>query len=380
VANVIEELPEIEEALQQGKLSFSAARELSRVVTPETQQAWLDAVQNKNVRQIEELVAGRKRGDSPDSPVDEESHPQVLRFEVSKATAAIVRHYQKLRAKELGALVDDDVLLREVFQLALDKMVEDRQSPKSESDSGTLNLRPHASTSASPSTSPHASTWASPSTSPNASTWASPSTSPNASTPTRPSTAPTPRASAPTRRSTAPRYQHAMVTCDACKRGWLHAAGTRSLMTAAEVEYARCDVDDIGYADAAGPVRKRSRIPRTVRRKVMMRDGHRCRVPGCRSTNIDVHHLLPEEMGGSHDESNLLTLCEGHHLAVHRRKLIIKGAAPDVAFEFATLEEPANSFALESRRRDAARPRATRIQATRGGRGRSGGTYPRGHG
>jgi hypothetical protein len=140
-----------------------------------------------------------------------------------------------------------------------------------------------------------------------------------------------------------------MVTCDACKRGWLHAAGTRSLMTAAEVECAGCDVDDIGYADAAGPVRKRSRIPRAVRRKVMMRDGHQCRVPGCRSTNIDVHHLLPEEMGGSHDESNLLTLCEGHHLAVHRRKLIIKGAAPDVAFEFATLEEPANSFALESR-------------------------------
>jgi hypothetical protein len=356
VANVIEELPEIEAALQQGKLSFSGARELSRVVTPETQQAWLDAVQNKNVRQIEELVAGRKRGESPDSPVDEEALPQVLRFEVSKATAAIVRHYQKLRAKELGALVYDDVLIREVFQLALDKMVEDRQSPKSESDSGTLNLRPHASTSASP------------------------STSPNASTPTRPSTAPTPRTSAPTRRSTAPRYQHAMVTCDACKRGWLHAAGTRSLMTAAEVECAGCDVDDIGYADAAGPVRKRSRIPRAVRRKVMMRDGHQCRVPGCRSTNIDVHHLLPEEMGGSHDESNLLTLCEGHHLAVHRRKLIIKGAAPDVAFEFATLEEPANSFALESRRRDAARPRATRIQATRGGRGRSGGTYPRGHG
>jgi hypothetical protein len=120
-------------------------------------------------------------------------------------------------------------------------------------------------------------------------------------------------------------------------------------MSPAEVECARCDSDDIGYADAAGPVRKRSKIPPAVRRKILMRDGHRCRVPGCRSTNIDVHHLLPEGMGGSHDESNLLTLCEGHHLAVHRNKLIIKGAAPDVTFEFATPEVPASHFAMESR-------------------------------
>jgi Holliday junction resolvasome RuvABC DNA-binding subunit len=45
----------------------------------------------------------------------------------------------------------------------------------------------------------------------------------------------------------------------------------------------------------------------------------------------------------------LLTLCEGHHLAVHRGTLIIRGAAPDVTFEFATLEEAASSFAIESR-------------------------------
>jgi Holliday junction resolvasome RuvABC DNA-binding subunit len=60
-------------------------------------------------------------------------------------------------------------------------------------------------------------------------------------------------------------------------------------------------------------------------------------------------------MGGSHDESNLLTLCEGHHVAVHRRKLIIKGTAPDVTFEFATLEQPANRFAIESRAVDTQR-------------------------
>lgn len=155
-----------------------------------------------------------------------------------------------------------------------------------------------------------------------------------------------------------PRYQHAIVTCESCKRGWLNAAGTQSLLSPEELACARCDSEDIGVADAAEParkrekpsraVRKRSKIPPAVRRRVLARDGHMCRAPGCRSTNIDVHHLVPQECGGSHDESNLLTLCEGHHRAAHSRKLIVRGTAPNVTFEFATME-PANRFAIESR-------------------------------
>src|SRR6478609_7517636 len=47
VANAIEALPVIADAMDQGSLSFSGARELTRIVTPETQQAWLDAVEDK---------------------------------------------------------------------------------------------------------------------------------------------------------------------------------------------------------------------------------------------------------------------------------------------------------------------------------------------
>lgn len=310
VANIIEELPEIEAALQQGALSFSGARELSRVVTPETQQAWLDAAQGKNVREIEQLVSGHKRGDTPDDPVDEEMLTQALRFEVTKSTAAIVRHYQKLRAHQLGDLIDDDVLIREVFQLALDKIIEDR-------------LRPNLVGPAAPAPS-------------------SRSTDADADANVATTNAPAvPR----------PRYQHAIVTCDTCKRGWLDAAGTRSLLSPAELECATCDSEDIGYADAAGPVRKRkrSKIPPAIRRKVLARDGHRCRVPGCRSTNIDAHHMRPFALGGTHDEWNLLTLCEGHHRAVHNGKLLIRGTAPEVTFEFAKLDEPPSKLAIETR-------------------------------
>ena len=60
VAKAIEEVPELGQAIEQGALSFSGARELSRVVTPETQEEWIEAAQDKNVRQIE-----RCRGTSP---------------------------------------------------------------------------------------------------------------------------------------------------------------------------------------------------------------------------------------------------------------------------------------------------------------------------
>src|SRR5690606_32708997 len=52
VARVITDLPLIAEALAQGELSHSAVRELSRVAVPETEDAWLEAVRGKCVREI----------------------------------------------------------------------------------------------------------------------------------------------------------------------------------------------------------------------------------------------------------------------------------------------------------------------------------------
>ena len=81
VANAIEELPQVEAALEQGLLSFSGARALAPVVTPKTEAAWLEKTQDMNVRQIEELVSGHKRGDLPSDPVDQGLRTKVLRFE-----------------------------------------------------------------------------------------------------------------------------------------------------------------------------------------------------------------------------------------------------------------------------------------------------------
>ncbi len=300
VANAIEELPAVEAALEQGTLSFSGARELTRIVTPETQAAWLDAAQDKNVRQIEEMVSGHRPGDLPSDPVDESLRTKVLRFEVKLDAAALVRDYQKKRARQLGHIIDDDLLIREVFQLALDRLVEERREEHramaEPAEEGSRNE--------------------------------------DAADVVRSS-----------RDTTRPRHQIAVTVCDDCKRGWLNTAGTSTLLAPAELATALCDSDEIGRVDGAGAVaRKRTSIPPALKRKVLARDRHFCQVPGCRSTNIDVHHLNPLTLGGSHDEWNLITLCEAHHLAIHRGTLVAAGRAPDVTFTFVA----ANRFAIEA--------------------------------
>ena len=70
VAKELGELPQLEAELASGALPYSAAKELSRVMTPETQAEWLARARGKNLRDIEEMVAGRKKGDSPDDPQD----------------------------------------------------------------------------------------------------------------------------------------------------------------------------------------------------------------------------------------------------------------------------------------------------------------------
>jgi 5-methylcytosine-specific restriction endonuclease McrA len=55
---------------------------------------------------------------------------------------------------------------------------------------------------------------------------------------------------------------------------------------------------------------------------VLLRDGYRCRVPGCPNRIwLDLHHLHFWSAGGGHQVDNLVTLCTRHHDLVHRGKL-----------------------------------------------------------
>ena len=65
VANKLFELPVLAEAFREGELSFSALKELTRIVVPETEEMWREAAAGKTAREVERMVSGLKEGARP---------------------------------------------------------------------------------------------------------------------------------------------------------------------------------------------------------------------------------------------------------------------------------------------------------------------------
>src|SRR5262245_45140073 len=80
IALALATLPQIEASLQNGRLPYSAVRELTRVATAETEQDWLNKALGKNLREIEVMVSGRKHGDRPEDPKNPDLVKRVLRL------------------------------------------------------------------------------------------------------------------------------------------------------------------------------------------------------------------------------------------------------------------------------------------------------------
>src|SRR5205823_6019300 len=102
VARELGELPQTEAALERGALSFSAVRELTRIVTPETEVEWIESVADKNLRQIEDAVACHKKGDRPNDPGDPEIRDRVLRLVLRPEVYAALREARRVLEDEHG--------------------------------------------------------------------------------------------------------------------------------------------------------------------------------------------------------------------------------------------------------------------------------------
>lgn len=118
VARALGDLPVLERALAESELAYSAVRELSRVATRATEAAWARAAAGKNLRQIEELVAGHAPGGFPDDPPDPEVRTRVVRFELSPETFARLRQVQAALDDEHGAKMTDDELVADTPERA----------------------------------------------------------------------------------------------------------------------------------------------------------------------------------------------------------------------------------------------------------------------
>lgn len=81
----------------------------------------------------------------------------------------------------------------------------------------------------------------------------------------------------------------------------------------------RCEECDRQRERARSEVRNRRR-PGAARSstpdRIKKRDGNRC--VRCGATDrLQVHHVIPVSAGGSHDDSNLVTLCNNCHREAH---------------------------------------------------------------
>ncbi|HEX4339174.1 MAG TPA: hypothetical protein VH062_24875 [Polyangiaceae bacterium] len=237
VAEGLEELPAIAQALASGLLNWSAARELTRVAVAETECAWLDVARGKTVHQLEALVAGKSPGDGPSSAGKLDARRHVLRFEVAPETLALFREAMN-KLKRSGTPLDDDSALMLMARHVLGGPADDGRA----SYQIALSVCPECGGG----------------------------------------------------------YQHAsgelipvssdvvaMAECDGQHIGVIAPP-------VASAEPARDESAHVGAARvrAIGGVRAKQTVSPATRRAVRRRDHERCVVPGCRNTRfLDVHHV-----------------------------------------------------------------------------------------
>ena len=272
VARALANLPAIEHALEAGELCFSAVRELTRVATPQTEDRWRAQAVGKNVRQVEELVAGHAPGSHPDDPPDPAVTKHVVRWEVDADAFAQLRQTQTALAEEHGRQLDHSDLVRVLCDRAVDR------ASGAPGASGASGAPGEAGASGAP-------------------------------------------GEAAIGRA---KFQLLFTLCQQCERGTQEASGLQVPVDAATIERARCDAQSIGSTSDAAPARAEQDVPPSVRRFVWRRDGGRCQTPGCRSARgLEVHHIVARADGGGHDPSNLRLQCSACHAALHRGTLAI---------------------------------------------------------
>lgn len=261
-------------------MPYSIVRELTRVATPDTEADWLENARGRKYRQVEQMLAGRKKGDAPTDDPDPTLIEHDVRWKLDAPTRALLRETRRLIEDELGHPLDDatfvDVLCRRALDAGRPAVGDDDGCPDADTNAET----DHAG------------------------------------------------ATREVRRLSKPSVMMHLTTCRSCKATVQHGAGVRFVLTKEQAELAKCDAVVV---DDENGKRATTTIPPSIRRFVLERDGYRCRFPGCRSTrNLDAHHLRHRARGGDHRSGNLATLCRGHHKLDHDGVISVSGDADSV--------------------------------------------------
>jgi len=259
VGGRLERLPRLDAALATGALGWSAVRIVAQMATEETEAAWLEAASGHTCRELEELVARCVPGDAPPAAAGEEDPEWVSH---AWATIRFEMHHYDLLMRSLQRLrqrYGDPEL--SMSQLLLD--LAERELARGEDEPLAV-----------------------------------------------------PRGENASREN----YRIIEHRCPSCERAWLETGGHRQELTRATRAMVECDAEVVvGDPESPSAGHLSRTIPPATRRAVLIRDGGRCQVPGCRNRrHLDLHHVEPFADGGGHEPENLTTVCTTHHDLLHR--------------------------------------------------------------
>jgi hypothetical protein len=364
VAEALSGLSALRASLARAELPWSAVRELSRVATQATETEWIAAARGKTVRQIEEMVSGRRIGDRPGDPADPRLRRHVLRLEISADSLAAFREARRHLELELDHSLEDDETVRLLAHCALDGARDPGRAPYQVAmtvctecrrgtrdgagqvfdveshhvdaalcDAQQIFIDPQPIAPAVPDLSFERTA---------EDVQPSPAPLGAAMSDTRePSPAPLGAAMSDTRE---PPAAMGAATDDGVRPRPGEGADGASLSThvgpcGPGMSPTCCPTNQPAPRPTLSPLvpAATQTIPPRIRRLIWRRDHRRCKVPGCRSASfLEIHHLVPLSEGGDHDPSRMLLICSGHHTRVHTGRLRIDGIAPDrLAFSHA---------------------------------------------
>ncbi|MBA3463032.1 MAG: DUF222 domain-containing protein [Deltaproteobacteria bacterium] len=130
VAYELIELPLIDTELRAGALSWTKVREITRVATAETEEAWLSAIEGKDSSRVQQMVKGHRKGALPSDRPDPALVDEWVGLNVTAPLAAVWRQMRTLLDDEAGKHLSDDEAAEEIAKRVLMPMPGPGEVPK----------------------------------------------------------------------------------------------------------------------------------------------------------------------------------------------------------------------------------------------------------
>ena len=129
LAKRLEKLPRVDAAFNSGEVPWTKIREIARIATPDTEQVWLEKARRLTSRQLEEEVAGKKRGDRPGGGLKARRLKSEERLRFRPEQQAIWEKGIRMMMKELGRGATPDKAAVEIMRRTLARARQDNAAP-----------------------------------------------------------------------------------------------------------------------------------------------------------------------------------------------------------------------------------------------------------